>query len=188
MTLDSTAQIGTLRVQAHDADGPVHVTCIGAFPGEGDDSLTLIRTFAELHTFVFVITVCTGSEAADTTSMIFEVPDQYAINRPPQVDPLTGPSDLHVGVPTDWTVHITDDWGLSEYYVSVWYSPPGEDCVLSQNRIGVYLASWAVPGRTLVDTTVTITFPVAGPYCAGVIAFDDVGNGVGNGGAPVVAP
>ena len=186
MTLDSIAQVGTLQVRADDADGPVHIECTGAFPGEGSDTLTLVRTFAELHTFEFVITICAGSQAADKTWTSFSVPDQYAINKEPQVDRLTGPIDVHPGVPSQWTVHITDDWGLRDYAVHVYADSLNDGCLTATERI--YYGSWSVPGRTVVDTTVIITFPTTGRYCSFVSARDDVGNGVGTGGDAIVTP
>lgn len=175
ITLDSAAKLGHFRFVAHDPDGPVDVSCVGAFAGEGTDSLVLVRPFTELRLAGdYLTTTCEARESDSTVVTFAGVEYEYAIDRPPSVDlPLPYPT-LHVGDPSLWPLQVTDDWALREYWFSI---APGvdPDCTLHWTRVG----TWPGTNRTAIDTAVTVTFTTTGPHCVVLGAQDDLGRNVG---------
>jgi hypothetical protein len=175
ITLDSTAQVGHFRVVASDPDGPVHLSCGGAFPGQGVDSVALVRPFAELRfADEFLTTTCQATEGDSTVLAFAAVEYEYAIDRLPGVDlPLPHPTP-HVGEPSVWHLQVSDDWAVAEYWFGI---GPGvdPDCTLQWTRVG----TWPGTDQTAIDTTVTATFATTGPHCVVLGARDDLGRNVG---------
>ena len=173
IALDSAVKLGHLRIVATDPDGPVDLSCVGAFPGEGVDSVVLVRPFAELRRAdAYLTTTCEATEG-DTTVLAFAaVEHEYAIDQPPSVDLLPSDPAVHVGEPSVWMLQVTDDWAVGEYWFS---TAPEPDCSLHWTRVG----TWAGADRTIIDTTVTATFNTTGPYCVVLGAQDDLGRNVG---------
>jgi len=181
ITLDSTAKLGHLRVLASDPDGPVVLSCVGAFPGEGLDSLVLVLPFATLRLGGdYLHTTCFATEG-DSTVYESTLVGEYAIDRPPDVE-LPEPSPaLRAGQPSIWRLRVADDWAVAEYWFSI---APEPDCALHWTRVG----TWPGGARTAIDTTVTATFPTAGPYCVVLGAQDDLGRNVGQTNVVEVSP
>jgi hypothetical protein len=107
--------------------------------------------------------------------------NEYAIDRPPGVDLPLSPSTVHVGDPSVWQLQVGDDWGVAEYWFS---SAPEPDCTLHWTRVG----TWPGAGRTVIDTTMTVTFSATGPHCVVLGARDDLGRNVGTMISVEVAP
>jgi hypothetical protein len=174
ITLDSSAKLGQLRLVTQDPDGPVQVTCDGAFSGAAADSLVITRPFAELRFHRWLFTLCHATEGDSTITVSAAIDDEYAIDDIPAVDLPNLPSAIQSGEPSSWPVRVSDDWGLHEYWLAI---APGSyiDCTLHWARVG----TWAGAGRTAIDTTLIVTFPTAGPYCVVIGTSDDVGRVVG---------
>lgn len=173
ITLDSAAKLGHFRVVASDPDGPVHLSCGGAFEAEGVDSVVLARPFAELRfADEYLSTACLATEGDSTVLAFAGVESEYSIDRPPHVD-LLGPSlSSHVGEPTVWQLQVTDDWAVAEYWFSI---APEPNCSLHWTRVG----TWPGAGRTAIDTAVTVTFATTGTQCVVLGAQDDLGRNSG---------
>jgi hypothetical protein len=154
---------------------------VGAFPGEGLDSLILVRPFAELRLAGdYLHTTCFATEGDSTISESTLV-GEYAIDRPPDVDLPQPPPALRAGQPSVWHLQVTDDWAVAEYWFSI---APEPDCTLHWTLVG----TWPGGARTAIDTTVTATFPTTGAYCVLLGAQDDLGRNAGSTTVVEVAP
>lgn len=175
LTLDSAARLGHFRVVASDPDGPVHLSCDGAFAAEGVDSVVLARPFAELRfTDEFLSTACLATEGDSTVLAVASVDYEWAIDRPPEVDLPVSSASPHAGEPSVWHLQVRDDWNVAEYWVG---TAPGvdPDCTQHWTRVG----TWPGADRTAIDTAVTVTFTTTGPHCVVLGARDDVGRSTG---------
>jgi hypothetical protein len=173
LTLDSAAQVGHFRVVASDPDGPVHLSCAGAFAAEGVDSVVLARPFAELRfTDELLTTACLATEGDSTVPAVASVDYEWAIDRPPEIGLPVSSASPHVGEPSVWHLQVSDDWALAEYWFSIAAEP---DCSLHWTRVG----TWPGADRTAIDTAVTVTFATTGTYCVVLGAQDDLGRNSG---------
>jgi hypothetical protein len=168
LVLDSAARAGTLHMVVHDLDGPVRISCGGAFSGEAITELMLVRPFSELRFHDYLSTVCEAVQGDDALTVFLSVEGRYAIDRPAHMEPLRIPPRIRVGEPSSWRLAMTDDWALGEYWFSI---APGvdPDCFQRWIRIG----TWNGEGLQKVDTTVTVTFESPGMHCVVAGILDD---------------
>ena len=170
IVLDTAAQVGRQRIVARDPDGPAHIECWEAFPGEADDSLTVTRPFSELRfdQSPYISSGCAVDQAGSFTYSNDIVPYEYAIDRPPIVE-SSGPSGaLQAGVPSAWPVRFEDDWFLDRYWIEI---APGSWATTCGpwSQVGM----WAAADRSTLDTTISITFGSSGSYCVVIGTGDD---------------
>jgi hypothetical protein len=167
--LDSAAQLGSMRFVTQDPDGPVTITCGGAFEGEGEDRMVLSRPFAELRQHWYLGTSCSAMQGDTTVNAYARLEEKYPLDQP-AVLTIGQPVGLRVGVPSSWSVRASDDWSLGEVWFAV---APEPDCTSRWVRMATLLGV----GRTVIDTTLTATFDAAGPHCVAIGAVDDLDQG-----------
>ena len=177
ITVDFGASMATFVLDATDPNGPVAITCTGAFPVTGTDAISVDRPLADVRLTPDAATTCVleqgGAQVEHTVTYGGPGPLDGV---PSSVNPR--PADvMRTGAPVRLVVGGSDDWQLTSYDIQ-WAA--GETTVACDaptgDAAGTFGAAAAPPSWPEWRDTVVVEFGSAGPHCLRLTVRDDAGH------------
>ena len=169
--VDIDEKVAAFSLTADDPDGPVAISCTGAFPVTGTDAVSAERPLSEVRLIADLATTCALEENDATIEHTVTYTGSFDVDLAPRLTSPRPIETMRVGVPVPLRFDGSDDWELASYSLA-W--APGQTAGACDAPTGELPAVPTGSVTTFVDTA-TVTFTTPGLHCIRFIAEDDAG-------------
>lgn len=169
--LDLDAALASFALEAADPDGPVAITCSGAFAVTGTDQVSAELPFADVRLVPELTTTCLLEQNEAVTAHTVTYTGGWDLDRAPTAEYPRPVEVMRVGTPVPLRVAATDDWSVASYALA-WAA--GDSEAACDAPTGTIPAVPTAAGTSAVDT-VEVSFTTPGLHCIRITAVDDAG-------------